>query len=59
MYECPLTPLGHRPMTQAMPRRQFLERSFRSLYRGSDGLRGRGAAVTYLAHSASRNMGSA
>ena len=38
---------------------KFLERSLRSLYRSSDGVRGRSTAVKYLAHNPSRNAGSA
>jgi len=49
-----LTPLGDGLVVQPIALCQLLERSLRSLYRSSDGVRGRGAAVEYMAHSASR-----
>ena len=38
---------------------ELLDRSLRSLYRSSDGVRGLGAAVKNLSHRASRNVASA
>ena len=51
-------PLGDCLVVQPILCRKLFERSLRSLYRSSDGVRGRGAAMKYLAHSASRNAGS-
>ena len=45
-------------MLNALMGGQIFERSLRSLYRSSDGVRGRGAAVKYLDHSPYRNEGS-
>jgi hypothetical protein len=59
MDKRPLTPLGDRLLVQAVLCGELFERSLRSLYRSSDGVRGRGAAVKYLAHNASRNKESA
>ena len=58
MHEGPLAPLGDRLVVQSVPRSEFFERSFRSLYRSSDSVRGRDATVKYLSHSPSRNAGS-
>ncbi|QUT05569.1 hypothetical protein KFK14_21845 [Sphingobium phenoxybenzoativorans] len=49
----PLAPLHHRLGIDAQLPAQRRERSLRSLYCCSDGVRGRGAPVTYLSHSAS------
>src|SRR3984957_4116831 len=56
--EGPFAPLGDCLVVQPILCRKLFERSLRSLYRSSDGVRGRGAAMKYLAHSASRNAGS-
>src|SRR4029077_7554703 len=58
VHECSLAPLGHGLVIQAVLGGQLFERNLRSLYRSSDGVRGRGAAVKYLDHSPSRNEGS-
>jgi len=50
---CPLSPFRDRLGVDAQFAAQLRERSLRSLYCSSDGVRGRGAAVTNLAHSAS------
>src|SRR6185312_10388558 len=57
--EGPFAPLGNRLVVQPVLCGKLFERSFRSLYRSSDGVRGRGATMKYLAHSASLNAGSA
>src|ERR1041384_5074959 len=49
----PLTPLRHRLGVDPQLTAQRRERSLRSLYCCSDGVRGRGAPVTYLSHTAS------
>jgi hypothetical protein len=49
----PLTPLGYRFRIDPQLPAQRRERSLRSLYCCSDGVRGRGAPVTYLSHTAS------
>ncbi len=49
----PLPPRRHRLGIDAEFPAQLRERSLRSLYRSSDGVRGRGAPVTNLSHSAS------
>src|ERR1041384_1746913 len=49
----PLTPLRHRLGVDPQLTAQRRERSLRSLYCCSDGVRGRGAPVTYLSHMAS------
>ena len=49
----PLAPLRHRLRIDPVPPAQLRDRSLRSLYRSSDGVRGRGASVEYLAHSPS------
>jgi hypothetical protein len=54
----PFAPLGDCLVVQPILCRKLFERSLRSLYRSSDGVRGRGAAMKYPAHSASRNAGS-
>jgi hypothetical protein len=56
--EGPFAPLGDCLVVQPILCRKLFERSLRSLYRSSDGVRGRGAAMKYLVHSASRNAGS-
>ena len=48
-----LPPLRHRLWVDAQFFAQFRERSLRSLYCSSDGVRGRGAPVTNLSHSES------
>ena len=50
---CPLTPLRHRLGIDPQLTAQLRERSLRSLYCCSDGVRGRGAPMTYLSHTAS------
>ena len=50
---CPLPPLRHRLRINPQLPAQLRERSLRSLYCCSDGVRGRGAPVTNLSHSAS------
>src|SRR6056297_314437 len=49
----PLSPLRDRLRIDAELPAQFRVRSLRSLYCCSDGVRGRGAAMTYLSHKAS------
>ena len=49
----PLSPLGHGLRVDPELPAQRRERSLRSLYCCSDGVRGRGAPVTYLSHKAS------
>ena len=49
----PLPPLRNRLRIDAQLFAQFRERSLRSLYCSSDGVRGRGAPVTNLSHNAS------
>ncbi len=49
----PLAPLGNRLGVNPELSAQRRERSLRSLYCCSDGVRGRGAPVTYLSHAAS------
>ena len=48
-----LSPLGNCLRVDPVFLAQFRDRSLRSLYCRSDGVRGRGAAMTYLSHSAS------
>jgi len=48
-----LAPLRHRLRVDPVSPAQLRDRSLRSLYPSSDGLRGRGAPVEYLAHGAS------
>jgi len=48
-----VTPFTSGFRVDAVSRAQRRERSLRSLYRCSDGVRGRGATVTYLAHCSS------
>jgi hypothetical protein len=48
-----LAPLRHRLRVDPVSPAQLRDRSLRSLYRTSDGVRGRGASVEYLAHSPS------
>jgi len=48
-----LPPLRHRLGIDRVLRAQVRDRSLRSLYCGSDSMRGRGASVEYLAHSSS------
>src|SRR5215475_7942495 len=57
--ESALAPLLDCLLVQSIWRGQVFERSLRSLYLSSDGVRGRGATMKYLAHIASRNVGSA
>ena len=52
----PLAPLGNRLGVDPELSAQRRERSLRSLYCCSDGVRGRGAAVKNLAHIASRSV---
>lgn len=59
VHEGPLAPLGDRLVVQPVPGGELLKRSLRSRYRSSDRVRGRGAAMVYLSHNASRNDGSA
>src|ERR1700691_4020856 len=54
MEKAPLPPLGDGLAVQAISGGELFERSLRSLYRRSDGVRGRGAAMEYLAHNSSR-----
>jgi len=49
----PLSPLGDRLGIDSQLTAQRRERSLRSLYCCSDGVRGRGAPMTYLSHAAS------
>lgn len=56
--ELALAPLRERLGVQPVVGELF-ERSLRSLYRSTDGVRGRGAAVEHLSHNASRKAGSA
>src|SRR6056297_722335 len=49
----PLAPLRNRLGVDPQLPAQFRERSLRSLYFSSDGVRGRGAAMANLSHSAS------
>ena len=53
LYRRPLPPPGYRPWIDAQFLAQRRERTLRSLYCGSDGVRGRGAPVTNLSHAAS------
>ena len=50
---CPLSLFGHRLRSDAQLPAQLRERSLRSLYCCSDGVRGRGAPVTNFSHNAS------
>src|SRR5262249_45662760 len=54
-----LAPLHHRFRIKIIAAGELLDRSLRSLYRSSDGVRGLGAAVKNLSHRASRNVASA
>src|SRR5512135_1306620 len=54
-----LLPLRHRLRVEVVAPGELFDRSLRSLYRSSDDVRGLGAAVKYLSHRASRNVGSA
>jgi hypothetical protein len=54
MHEGTLAPLRDRLEVQSMLCRKLFERSFRSLQRCSNRVRGRGAAVKNLSHNASR-----
>lgn len=56
MDEVALLPLDHRLRVHTVALAQLLDRSFRSLYRSSDSVSGRGAAVKYLSHTASLSM---
>src|SRR5271157_2851158 len=58
MDEGALFPLRNGLRVQSIALAQLFERSFRSLYCCSDGLRCRGAAVKYLSHNRSRSFGS-
>ena len=53
LYRNSLPPLRHRLWVDAQFFAQFRERSLRSLYCSSDGMRGRGAPMTNLSHSES------
>src|SRR5512141_302744 len=59
MDEGALLPLRHRLRVEVVSPGKLFDRSLRSLYRSSDDVRGLGAAVKYLSHRASRNVGSA
>src|SRR5262249_16987304 len=52
-------PLHHRFRIKIVAAGELLDRSLRSLYSSSDGVRGLGAAVKNLSHRASRNVASA
>src|SRR5262249_4259750 len=54
-----LAPLHHRFRIKIVAAGELLDRSLRSLYSSSDGVRGLGAAVKNLSHRASRNVASA
>src|SRR5262245_43344837 len=54
-----LAPLHHRFPIKIVAASELLDRSLRSLYSSSDGVRGLGAAVKNLSHRASRNVASA
>src|SRR5262249_52476763 len=54
-----LAPLHHRFRIKIVAAGELLDRSLRSLYSSSDGVRGPGAAVKNLSHRASRNVASA
>src|SRR5262245_6461974 len=54
-----LAPLHHRFRIKIVAASELLDRSLRSLYSSSDGVRGLGAAVKNLSHRASRNVASA
>src|SRR5271165_2479882 len=58
MDEGALFPLRNGLRVQSIALAQLFERSFRSLYCCSDGVRCRGAAVEYLSHNLSRSFGS-
>src|SRR5262245_2005049 len=53
-HKGPLAPFHDGLAVQPIALGELLDRSFRSLYRCSDGVRRRGAAMEYLAHSSSR-----
>ncbi len=53
--EVALLPFHHRLRVHTVTLAQLLDRSFRSLYRSSDSVRGRGANVKYLSDSDSIN----
>ncbi len=53
LNRCPLAPFCDRLRVDPQLSAQRRERSLRSLYCCSDGVRGRGAPVTYLSHTAS------
>jgi hypothetical protein len=54
-----LAPLHHRFRIKIVAAGELLDRSLRSLYSSSDGVRGLGAAMKNLSHRASRNVASA
>src|ERR1017187_5725597 len=54
-----LLPFRYRFRVEVVTPGELFDRSLRSLYRSSDDVRGLGAAVKYLSHRASRNVGSA
>src|SRR5215469_2065500 len=54
-----LAPLHHRFRVKIVAAGELLDRSLRSLYSSSDGVRGLGVAVKNLSHRASRNVASA
>src|SRR5471030_294945 len=56
--EVALLPLRHRLRVEVVAPGELFDRSLRSLYRSSDDVSGLGAAVKYLSHRASRNVGS-
>src|SRR5450755_5110241 len=56
--EVALLPLRHRLRVEVVASGELFDRSLRSLYRSSDDVSGLGAAVKYLSHRASRNVGS-
>src|ERR1035437_5608756 len=56
--EVALLPLCYRLRVEVVASGELFDRSLRSLYRSSDDVSGLGAAVKYLSHRASRNVGS-